>query len=278
MLIADSQVHLWGANTRERPWPKSENLPHRDTPLGPEEMLQTMDAAGVHRVVVVPPLWEGHRNDIAISAATRYPDRFSAMGRLDPLDKAARGTLGTWRATGLRGIRLSFRGASFVKMLEEGHADWIWGEAEKAGLVIYILIPHKLLYAVDHIAQKFPALKIVLNHLALTGFDKGEIAFRDFDKLLPLAKRLNIATSASSVPWFATDTYPFTSVHGYIRQAYDAFGPKRLFWGSDLTRSPCSYTENVTMFTEHLPWLRGEDKEWVMGRGLCEWLEWPYKG
>jgi hypothetical protein len=29
------------------------------------------------------------------------------------------------------------------------------------------------------------------------------------------------------------------------------------------------------MFTEELPWLRGDDLEWVMGRGICEWLGWP---
>jgi L-fuconolactonase len=29
------------------------------------------------------------------------------------------------------------------------------------------------------------------------------------------------------------------------------------------------------MFTEALEWLAPEDKEWIMGRGLCEWLGWP---
>jgi hypothetical protein len=28
------------------------------------------------------------------------------------------------------------------------------------------------------------------------------------------------------------------------------------------------------MFTEELPWLKGPDLEWVMGRGLCEWIGW----
>jgi hypothetical protein len=32
--------------------------------------------------------------------------------------------------------------------------------------------------------------------------------------------------------------------------------------------------ECATMFTEHLPWLAGEDLEWVMGRGVCERLGW----
>jgi hypothetical protein len=28
------------------------------------------------------------------------------------------------------------------------------------------------------------------------------------------------------------------------------------------------------MFTEEIPWLSAEDKEWIMGRGICEWLDW----
>ena len=35
-------------------------------------------------------------------------------------------------------------------------------------------------------------------------------------------------------------------------------GPRRTFWGTDLTRMPCAYYECITLFTEHLPWLQGE--------------------
>jgi hypothetical protein len=40
-------------------------------------------------------------------------------------------------------------------------------------------------------------------------------------------------------------------------------------------RMPCTYYECITLFTEHLPWLKGEALELVMGRGICEWLGWP---
>jgi hypothetical protein len=26
--------------------------------------------------------------------------------------------------------------------------------------------------------------------------------------------------------------------------------------------------------SEEIPWLAGADKEWILGRGLCEWLGW----
>jgi hypothetical protein len=28
------------------------------------------------------------------------------------------------------------------------------------------------------------------------------------------------------------------------------------------------------MFTEELPWLRGRNLELVMGRAVCDWLDW----
>ena len=72
MLITDSQVHIWGADTPQRPWPKRQ-APHRPVPLGHQELLAAMDAAGVDRVVIVPPGWEGERNDLALAAAAEGP-------------------------------------------------------------------------------------------------------------------------------------------------------------------------------------------------------------
>jgi predicted TIM-barrel fold metal-dependent hydrolase len=77
------------------------------------------------------------------------------------------------------------------------------------------------------------------------------------------------------MPCYAADkTYPFRSVHPYVERVFDSFGPKRTFWGTDFSRLPCSYRQGVTMFTEEMPWLKGQDLEDVMGRGVCEWLGW----
>jgi len=98
MLIVDSQVHIWGADTPARPWPPGRAAQaHRSTPLGVEELLQAMSRAGVDRVVLVPPSWEGDRNDLALEAARQYPDRFAVMGRF-PLEAPAEASrLATWR-------------------------------------------------------------------------------------------------------------------------------------------------------------------------------------
>ena len=53
-----------------------------------------------------------------------------------------------------------------------------------------------------------------------------------------------------------------------------SFGPQRVFWGSDLTRLSCSYAEARRHFTDELDFLDTESLEWIMGRGLSEWISW----
>ena len=64
MIIIDSQVHIWGAETPTKPYfTENASKPHRPIPLGHKELLQVMDANGVQRTVCVPPTWEGFSNE-----------------------------------------------------------------------------------------------------------------------------------------------------------------------------------------------------------------------
>ncbi len=274
MLIVDSQVHIWGADTPARPWPKRAEA-QRPVPLGADDLLREMNEAGVDRVVIVPPSWEGDRNDLGIAASAAHPQRFAVMGRLDPQDPKSRGQLANWRQqTGMLGLRFTFHIPVLVTLLTEGHMDWVWGEAEKAGVPVYVLVPQPLVYLIDKVAQKYPGLKITMDHLSLSSSKKDAEAFHDLDMLLAIAERPNVAAKVSALPCYSTGKYPYKELQGYIRRAYDAFGPQRLFWGTDLSRSPITYRQHVTMFTEEIPWLTSEDKEWIMGRAVCEWLDW----
>lgn len=276
MRIVDSQVHVWAADTPERPWPpRTPDIPapHRSEPFGPEELLEEMDAAGVHAAVLVTPLWEGWRNDLVLAAARAHPRRFGVMGRLDPTAAASRGLIRGWlEQPGMLGLRLLFRGADRAQ-LRDGRLEWLWSAAEEAGVPIMLLAPHADLPLVDRVAERYPRLRIAIDHLGLTG-GKDEEAFREIDRLLALTRRPNVAVKASCLPHYTDDDYPYRRLHPYLRRVYDAFGPRRIFWGSDLTRLPCSYRQAVAMFTEEISWLSEEDKEWIMGRALCEWLGW----
>jgi predicted TIM-barrel fold metal-dependent hydrolase len=92
MDIVDSQVHIWGADTPDRPWPPGRAAEaQKPYPVQKEALLLQMDLAKVRRMVLVPPSWEGERNDLALDAARTHPDRFAVMGRLPIQDPASRG-------------------------------------------------------------------------------------------------------------------------------------------------------------------------------------------
>ena len=116
---------------------------------------------------------------------------------------------------------------------------------------------------------------MAVDHLGIVNDSlKGEEAFRNLDQLLAIAACPNVSVKVSSMPSYAADAYPHTSLHPYLRRVHQAFGPKRMFWGSDLSRLRGPYRQCVTMFTEGMDWLPQQDLEWIMGRGLCEWLGW----
>ena len=86
----------------------------------------------------------------------------------------------------------------------------------------------------------------------------------------------NVAVKVSAGPaYVADDVYSFKSLHDRIRRLYDAYGPERLFWGTDITRlKNCTWRQAIIMFTEELPWLSENDKTLIMGEALCRWYNW----
>ncbi len=275
MRIVDSQVHLWAASTPERPWPEGRELEaQRAYPILKETLLLQMDQAGVERVVLVPPSWEGERNDLALEAAASYPERFGVMGRLSLTDPAVRDLVPRWREQpGMLGMRFTFHNRHNRHLLTDGSADWLWPAAEKARIPLMVLVPGQL-DVLARIAGEHPGIKFVIDHVGVSLRPNDSSVWDDLPAVCALAKYPNIAVKSSGMPHWSSEAYPFADVHGYLRQLFDAFGPKRMFWGTDLTRMQCTYYECVHMFTDHLPWLKGEDLEWVMGRGVCEWLGW----
>src|SRR5205823_4830528 len=159
----------WGADTSDRPWPTGRGVEaQKPYPVTRDMLLFEMELAKVDRIVLVPPSWEGDRNDLALAAARSHPDKFAVMGRLNLADPAS----------------------------------------------------------------------------------KAPKAFEDLPAMCALAKHPNVAVKASGMPSLSTQPYPFRDLHDAIKRLVDAFGPKRTFWGTDLTRMPCSYRECIDLFTK----------------------------
>ena len=277
MLIVDSQVHIWAADTPERPWP-ARHAPHRPEPFSAEDLLKEMNTAGVDAAIIVPPSWEGERNDLGLEAARLHPTRFAVMGRIDPTVPEARSALATVRRQpGMLGLRFTFHTRELEPLFTEGHVDWLWSEAEKHDVPLMVLVRPHLLPQMEAVARKHPGLRIIMDHLSMPKGKKGDEAFAHLDELTKLAALPNVAVKATSLPHYTTEPYPHRGLEPHVRKIIDAYSPRRVFWGTDMTKlPPGGYRQAVTYWTEEMPWLSADDLEWVMGRGLCEWLGWAH--
>ena len=268
MLIVDAQVHIWGSGPPTNPAHRQVSVFSKD------ELLKEMDEAGVDAAVIHPPGWDPNANELAVEAARQHSSRLAILGNF-PLDRLeSRALIDGWKSRpGMLGLRFVFNQPHQRSWPTDGTIDWLWPAAERAGLPV-ALMASTFLPVVGQVAERHPGLRLIVDHLGRRSGTKDEAAFANLPEMLALARYPNVAIKATGAPSYSSEPYPYRNIHPYLRQIYDAFGPERMFWGTDITRMPCSWRQCVTMFTEELPWLTERDKDLIMGRAVCTWLDW----
>jgi predicted TIM-barrel fold metal-dependent hydrolase len=266
-MIVDAQIHIWGKDCPERPWPRAgangrTARAQRDNPMTAAEAVSAMDAACVTRAILVPPSWEGERNDLVLAAAAAHPDRFAVMGRLPPDLRS----LARWRhQPGMLGARIIL-GAETVD-------HWLWAEAQAQNVPLMIA-PAGKVPLLARIAREYPALRLIIDHMGARVHETGATAFAQVEEVIAMAALPNVAIKATCLPGYSAAGHPWPDVTPYLRRLFDAFGAERTFWGSDLSRLPCPYPTLVRFFHEELPWLKGQARDLVMGGAILRWLDW----
>jgi len=272
MLIVDSQIHLW-KNGKMSPH-------HRQIPTySADDALAEMAEAGVDCAVIHPPSALGEAaNELAVEAVRLHPDKFCILGHFDLQSPEREKIVARWHERpGMLGFRFTFNQPNEKTWWTDGSLDWFWPACEKAGLVVGLLATGENIKVLGKIAARHPGLRLHIDHIGRGGGRSGkkdDAAYADLADMLALAKLPNVGVKLSGAPSTSSQPYPYKNIHGYLRQIVEAFGPDRCFWGTDITRMPCSYRQCVTMFTEELSWLKGRDLERVMGGAFVDWLGW----
>lgn len=272
MEIVDAQIHIWGSG-----------LPVNDahwqvTRFDAAQAIALMDEAGVDAAVIHPPGWDPGSCDMAARAIADHPGRFAMMKTLKLDDPETPAKIAAVRdAAGVLGLRYVFMGEDAVAAMREDRHGWLWRAAEEAGVPVAVLATDTLA-EFGAVAARHPGLKLTIDHLGgRGGFTrlKDHAAMAHMPQLLELARHPNVAVKATGAPGYSGEAYPFPIMQDYLRRIFDAFGPERMFWGTDISKMPCSWRECVTLFTEELDWLTGDDLRLVMGAAFRRWWGWP---
>ena len=236
-----------------------------------------MDQAGVDRVLIVPPSWEGDRIDYSLEACEAHPDRFGIMARV-PQNKPEEGAALMRDFAGnphVKGVRLTFHRPIDRNWMIDGTCDWYWPLAEELGLPTMV---HAPIWKTElgAIADRHPGLRLIIYHMGIMARCVDDAIGYWAEETANLHTHPNIAVKVSALPGYSTAPFPNLNIAPYVRNMVDKMGPQRCFWGTDLTRlmgHGLTYTDTIEQFTKHYPFSQ-EELEQIMGRAICSWIGW----
>jgi L-fuconolactonase len=271
-VIVDAQVHLWDEDRPGRPWPANTSSAGHHRLTAPQ-LLGEMDAAGVDRAVLVPPSWEGERNDVVLAAVHAHPDRFAAMGRV-PLDGDEDLILHWTEDPGMLGIRITCHRGPQREWLTSDAGSWLWSAAARTSLPVMLYAPG-LEGEVGNLLKRYPDLRLTLDHANLSLSVDADSLETAIERILPLSSFPNLRVKASGLECHVDPNRRVAQIGSAVSSLVGAFGADRVFWGTDLTRVPCTYRQTLTAFADGISGVSAQELSLILGEAIRAWLPWP---
>ena len=273
--IVDAQIHMWKASSADWPWDPGVK-PQLPEPFTYERALPLMDETGIDRAVIVPP-GLNYSNDYALEAAKKYPTASQSWAGSRLEDPKSAALVPTWRQQpGMLGVGMTSTPPSDRDAEERNGADWFWAAAEKAGLPVMAFTSGR--YSVfEQIVARHPGMPLIIDHMGVnTAVAKEGKMTEAISQAVALAKYPNVSVKLSNLPNSSLEPYPFKDLTPHLRRVFDAYGPQRCYWGTDVTNGMArvGWKQRLTHFTEKIDFMSDADKDWVMGRSIKQRLKW----
>jgi predicted TIM-barrel fold metal-dependent hydrolase len=237
MMIIDSQVHAYDANTPKRPWHSVPNWPSHVTG---DEMVAAMDAVGVDGAIFVSA-FSMYRYDAsyALEVQRAHPGRFAIVKPVDPDDPSVAEVIADWKKTpGTVGIRIMLQ-KSANRGADDPGLDRILRAAARHDMPVNLMIWDNLDVGTA-LTDRHPNTRIVIDHLGIRQPHNPPAPpepWAELPKVIELAKRPNAVIKVSGACTMSREPYPFPDIWDPLARVFDAWGLDRCLWGTDWTRA-----------------------------------------
>src|SRR6476661_1726261 len=167
----------------------------RTRPVTLEQLIAALDEAGVQKAAIVQAsTCYGHDNSYVADAVAAHPDRFTGVFSVDVLAPDAPERMRYWMGRGLTGMRLFTIGSTMpdqASWLDDPKTYPAWECAGELGLSICLQMSPKALPQMVKMAERFPRVRIILDHLARPVLEDGP-PYAAADSLFALAGFPNV--------------------------------------------------------------------------------------
>lgn len=240
----------------------------QERPSTVEALIAAMDEAGVAKAAVVhSSTTYGFDNTYVVDGCNQYPDRLVAVGSVDMLDDNVCAVVRGWAGKGLAGLRI-FTGGSTKDFdpseLNDPRSFKAWALLGELGLPMCIQTGAIGLPQVTMLARKFPEVNIILDHLGRPDVLDGP-PYANAASLFELAELPNIYLKLTP-RIFGDVKKDKASAETFFPRVVQAFGARRMAWGSNFPTSPGSLAEILATAQAGLACLNEQDRQWVFGR------------
>lgn len=277
-MLIDTHVHVVSSDEETyplRPLDVSGSGWHEEVRVSGEELLSMMDAARVDAAVIVQAM-SAYQDDnrYAAETARKTPSRFTSVGVIDVLQPDPISRLDGWvRDFGIRGVRMSgFRDGGFLSPDDERFREPT-ARAHSLGIPVVLFATSQQLPAVERALEAYPPVPVVLDHCGYPIPEEGPATGRD-EPLLALARFENLYLKVTTRTLAPIETAGHDP-KAWIARLADAFGMRRLMWGSDFPASHArTYAEHVAFARSCTEGFDPADQErFLSGTALEVWPE-----
>lgn len=258
--VIDPHVHVW-KNDPRYPWAKETVHPPAQDAL-PETLLELMKANGVSKTLLVQVIHYRWDNSYTAAVLRQYPEYFRAVGRVNPQDPEAPDHVSALVEQGFTGVRISPAADAAGDWIRGPLMDPLWRRCrdEKASLSVLAPIAH--IQDVTALIDRFPDLDVIIDHMADCPPESTD-RLRD---LLALNRYPNVFVKVSHTWSLSRQPFPYEDSQAMVKRVYDAFGPRKLMWGTDwpLVDGYCGYAGALAMVRDHMDFLNEDDRRWML--------------
>jgi predicted TIM-barrel fold metal-dependent hydrolase len=270
--IIDPHVHVWKSDPRY-PWAKETKSPPKEDKTA-EMLLDLMKKHGVARTVIIQVIHYRWDNSYLADVLKQYPTMFHGVARVNPEDPASPDHLSKLvKEQRFRGVRLSPGAGAAGDWINGPLMPPLWERCQKLKVPMTILAPVTRMPDIAKLADKYPDLTMVIDHMADCPIDRPDLL-----KLLIDLKRYPKLFVKISHTWsLSKQQFPFRDTFAHVKALYDHFGPKRLMWGTDwpVSEHRATYPQTLEIVRDHMDFLNEDDKSWMLSKTIER--VWPFK-
>ncbi|MGQ7844676.1 amidohydrolase family protein [Granulosicoccus sp. 3-233] len=255
--MIDAHVHIWDLSRGEtlialQQFPQLTGCEF--LPADMEQMLQ--DTGATSAVLVHGPATQAH-TEFCLSLARRHESILSVIGWVD--------ARGSDPVAALRSYRDNpdFRGIRLTPMLDDDPQDYLCSDGVRAlaiesgrlGLVLEVLAPPELLWAVSDLCEQAPDTDVVIAHFGLPEID-GDFDFWS-DAMQQLAQCANTRVKVSGLPVRGGNPQDRIIMAAHVDALLEHFGTARLLYASNwpvmtAITSPATWQEDLQILLQSL--------------------------